>query len=132
MNDGVIAFDTEGNLIIANAPAVKLMMLNKNIKKFEERAYLISPLGRIAIKFGRKLENIIRELYNDDLQLMILNELYNNNIKVTLLEENLYQVTCKYKSFSSVMTMITASMKDIFYTMFQNMVDIKLECVIKE
>ena len=107
-------------------------VIDENVKKFEERAYLISPLGRIAIKFGRKLENIIRELYNDDLQLMILNELYNNNIKVTLLEENLYQVTCKYKSFSSVMTMITAIMKDIFYTMFQNMVDIKLECVIKE
>jgi len=36
MNDGVIAFDTDGNLIIANAPATKLMKLNKNTKKFEE------------------------------------------------------------------------------------------------
>ena len=36
MNDGVIAFDTEGNLIIANAPAITLMKLDKDIKRFEE------------------------------------------------------------------------------------------------
>lgn len=107
-------------------------VIEDKIKEYEERAYLISPLGRIAIKFGRKSENIMFELYADDIQLMILNELYNNNIKVTLLEENLYQVTCKYKSFSSVITMITAILNDIFYTMFQDMVDIKLDCIVKE
>ena len=110
--------------------------INENVQEkvaqYNERAYLVSPLGRIAIKFGRKVENIMFELYCDDIQLMILNELYNNNIKVTLLEENLYQVTCKYKSFSSVITMITAIMNDIFYTMFQTMVDIKLDCIVKE
>lgn len=36
MNDGVIAFDTEGNLIIANAPAVNLMKLGKDNKRFED------------------------------------------------------------------------------------------------
>ena len=107
-------------------------VIEDKIKEYEERAYLISPLGRIAIKFGRKSENIMFELYADDIQLMILNELYNNNIKVTLLEENLYQVTCKYKSFSSVITMITAILNDIFYTMFQDTVDIKLDCIVKE
>ena len=107
-------------------------VIEDKIKEYGERAYLISPLGRIAIKFGRKPENIMFELYADDIQLMILNELYNNNIKVTLLEENLYQVTCRYKSFSSVITMITAVLNDIFYTMFQDMVDIKLDCIVKE
>lgn len=107
-------------------------VIQDKIKEQEERAYLISPLGRIAIKFGRKSESIMFELYSDDIQLMILNELYNNNIKVTLLEENLYQVTCKYKSFSSVITMITAILNDIFYTMFQDVVDIKLDCIVKE
>lgn len=107
-------------------------VIEDKIKEYEERAYLISPLGRIAVKFGRKPENIMFELYADDLQLMILNELYNNNIKVTLLEENLYQVTCKYKSFSSVITLITSILNDIFYTMFQDMVDIKLDCLVKE
>lgn len=101
-------------------------------KKFEDRAYIISPVGRIAIKFGRKSENIIKELYNDDLQLMILNELYNSNIRVTLLEENLYQITCKYKNLAEIISISTAIFKDIFYTMFQNMIDIKLECIIKE
>lgn len=104
----------------------------EKLKEYEERAYLISPLGRIALKFGRRPENIMFELYSDDIQLMILNELYNNNIKVTLLEENLYQVTCKYKSFTSVITIITAILNDIFYTMFQDMVDIKLDCIVKE
>lgn len=107
-------------------------VIEDKIKEYEERAYLISPLGRIAIKFGRKPENIMFELYADDIQLMVLNELYNNNIKVTLLEENLYQVTCKYKSFSSVISIITAILNDIFYTMFQDMVDIKLDCIVKE
>lgn len=107
-------------------------IIQEKIEKYKERAYLISPLGRIAVKFGRKPENVMFELYCDDLQLMVLNELYNNNIKVTLLEENLYQVTCKYKSFASVISMITAIMNDIFYTMFQSMVDIKLECIVKE
>lgn len=106
--------------------------ITDKIKASEEKAYLISPLGRIAIKFGRKPESIMFELYSDDIQLMILNELYNNNIKVTLLEENLYQVTCKYKSFPSVITMITAILNDIFYTMFQDMVDIRLDCIVKE
>ena len=36
MNDGVVAFDTDGNLIIANAPAINLMKLNKDIKRFEK------------------------------------------------------------------------------------------------
>ena len=59
-------------------------VLNEKIKMYEDRAYLISPLGRIAVKFGRKPENIMYELYSDDIQLMILNELYNNNINLKI------------------------------------------------
>lgn len=36
MNDGVVAFDTKGNMIIANAPAINLMKIGKDIKRFEE------------------------------------------------------------------------------------------------
>lgn len=107
-------------------------VIQENIKEFEGRAYLLSPLGRIAIKYGHNVKQLIRELYSDDLQLMILNELYNNNIKVVLIEENLYQVTCKYKSLSSVISIITAVMKDIFYTMFKDVVDINLNCIVRE
>lgn len=104
----------------------------EKVKKFSEKAYLISPLGRIALKFGRKPEKVMMELYTDDIELMILNELFNNNIKVMLLDENLYEVTCKYKSFNSVVGMITAILNDIFYTMFESKIDIKIDCTVKQ
>lgn len=107
-------------------------LVKKNIKNYEERAYIISPLGRIALKFGSKPEKIMEEVYNSDIELMVLNELYNNNIKVLLREENLYEVTCKYKSVGSVVNIVTDIMNDIFFTMFERNVDIKLECIIKQ
>ena len=107
-------------------------LVRKNIKNYEERAYIISPLGRIALKFGSKPEKIMEEVYNSDIELMVLNELYNNNIKVFLREENLYEVICKYKSVGSVVNIVTDIMKDIFYTMFERNVDIKLECIVKQ
>lgn len=107
-------------------------LVRKNIKNYEERAYIISPLGRIALKFGSKPEKIMEEVYNSDIELMVLNELYNNNIKVFLREENLYEVICKYKSVGSVVNIVTDIMNDIFYTMFERNVDIKLECIVKQ
>lgn len=104
----------------------------EKVKEFSDKAYFISPLGRIAIKFGSRPEKLMYELYNDDIALMILNELFNNNIKVILVEENVYEVSCKYKSFSSVISMITAILNDIFYTMFETKIDIKLECIVRE
>ena len=102
------------------------------VKEFQDRAYFISPLGRIATKFGNNAEKLMFELYNDDIALMILNELYNNNIRVLLVDENLYEVTCKYKSFNSVISLITAILNDIFYTMFETKIDVKLECIVRE
>ncbi len=99
-------------------------------KEYGQRAYIISPLGRIALKFGKKDNELVSELYNDDIEMMVLNELYNNNIKVSLLAENLYEVTCTYKNFTNVMSVIIAILNDIFYTMFQQKVDIKLECIV--
>lgn len=106
--------------------------VNEKVKSLNDKAYLLSPLGRIATKFGRKPETLMTELYTDDIELMILNELYNNNIKVALIEENIYEVTCKYKSFSNVSSLIIAILNDIFYTMFQTKIDIKLECLIRD
>lgn len=107
-------------------------VVNEKTKQFDDKAYLLSPLGRIAIKYGRKANELMTELYNDDIELMILNELFNNNIKVILLEENLYEVTCKYKVFNNVVALLTAILNDIFFTMFQSKIDVKMECLIRE
>lgn len=107
-------------------------IVKEKIVQYDNKAYLISPLGRIAIKYGRKPEELMIELYNDDIELMILNELFNNNIKVVLLEENLYEVTCKYKVFNNVITLLTAILNDVFFTMFQSKIDVKMECLVRE
>lgn len=107
-------------------------IVNEKTEKFDNKAYLLSPLGRIAIKYGRKSDDLMTELYNDDIELMILNELFNNNIKVVLVEENLYEVTCKYKVFNNVVSLLTAILNDIFFTMFQSRIDVKMECLIRE
>jgi uncharacterized protein involved in tellurium resistance len=74
----------------------------------------------------------MEEVYSSDIELMVLNELYNNNIKVTLIEENLYEDKCKFKSVGSVVNIVTAIMNDIFYTMFERNVDIKLNCIVRQ
>lgn len=107
-------------------------MIAKKVNEFSEKAYIISPLGRIALKFGSRPEKIMEEVYNSDIELMVLNELYNNNIKVVLMEENLYEVKCKFKSVGSVVNIVTAIMNDIFYTMFERNVDIKLDCIVRQ
>ncbi len=107
-------------------------VVKRNAERYAGKAYVISPLGRIALTFGSRAEKIMEEVYNADIELMVLNELYNNNVKVILLEENLYQVKCKYKSVGSVVNIVTDIMNDIFYTMFERNVDIKLECVVRQ
>lgn len=103
-----------------------------SINKYKEKTYVLSPLGRIAIKFGRDEKEVITEIYLEDLEMLILNELYNNNIKVQLLDDNLYKVTCKFKKFKNVISLITAIMTDIFYRLFNEKVKIKLDCILKE
>ena len=102
------------------------------LKKYQERAYLKSPLGRIALKFGNHESELMKELCLDDIEIKILNELFNNNIKAVLLAENYYEVVCKYKSFGSVISFIIAIMKDSFYTLFERKIDVKLECLVRE
>lgn len=104
----------------------------KYASQYDGKAYMKSPLGRIALKFGNKESELVEELIKDDLEIQILNELYSNNMKVLVLDENLYEVTCKYKSFSSVISLITAILKDTFYHLFDEKIEVKLECVVKE
>ncbi len=103
--------------------------ITENLKEFESKAYLRSPLGRIAIKFGDTAEKIMTDICNEDTELTILNQLYNNNIRLALIDENLYEVSCKYKNLSNVIAMVTAVMNDVFYNMFQNEIDIKIDAI---
>lgn len=101
------------------------------LKKYENKAYMKSPLGRIALKFGHNVAELAQELCKDDIEIKILNELFSNNIRVTVLAENYYEVACKYKNFSSVISLITAIMKDTFFTLFERKIDVKMECLVK-
>lgn len=111
-------------------------MMNELIEKakneFKDKCYFLSPLGRIALKYGRKEDELLNEIYNEDLETLILNELYTNNIHVKVLGENLYKVSCKFKNFGNVASLVTAVLTDVFYKMFDEKTQIKLECVLKE
>ena len=102
------------------------------INIYKEKAYLKSPLGRVALKFGNNVNNLVSELCIDDLELKVLNYMFNNNLKVKLLDENLYEIHCKYKSFSSVIGLGIAIMKDTFYTLYGGKIEIKIEGIVKE
>ena len=78
------------------------------------------------------MEELAQELCAEDIELKILNELYNNNLKASLVEENLYEISCSYKSFLSVLSLVVAMMKDVFYTLFESKIDVKVECMIRE
>lgn len=103
-----------------------------DIVKYKDKPYILSPLGRIALKFGKDEKEVMNEIYLEDLEMLILNELYNNNIKVQLLDDNLYKVTCKFKNFNNIISIITAIMTDIFYRLFEEKVKIKLDCILQE
>lgn len=100
-------------------------------KEYKDKEYIISPLGRIAIKYGHDERNVIKELYAEDISITILNELYNNNINVILDEEGKYIIHCKYKNLSSIFSLIIAILDDIFYTMFEQTLEATIECKIK-
>lgn len=101
-------------------------------EEFKDKAYVISPLGRIAIKYGHNVKELIDEVYFEDIAITILNELYNNNIHVSLNVENVYIVTCKYKNLSNVFGLVTAILNDIFYTMFGQSFEAEIKCEVKE
>lgn len=99
--------------------------------EYKDKAYIISPLGRIAIKYGHNVKEVIEELYAEDISITILNELYNNNINVILDEEDNYVVHCKYKNMNNVFSLITAILDDIFYTMFKQTFEATIKCEVK-
>ena len=107
--------------------------LTENIlQDFKDKPYVLSPLGRLAIKFGRNEKELLSEIYLEDLEMLILNELYNNNIHVRVISDNLYTVSCKFKNFNNVVSLINAILTDVFYNLFDEKVKIKLECILKE
>lgn len=106
-------------------------VIDKKKEEFQARAYVRSPLGRIAMKFKRDMQELIQEIYLEDISLTVLNELYNNNIPVVLEEENVYKVTCKYKNFNNVIALLNAVFNDAFYGIFEQSAEIKMECMIK-
>ena len=103
-----------------------------NEEKFKDRAYIVSPLGRIAIKFGHNTKKLIEELYYEDIAITILNELYNNNIHVALDDDGMYVVNCRYKNINNVFSLITAILNDIFYTMFNRTFEADIRCEVRE
>lgn len=107
-------------------------IIKEKEEEFKDKEYIISPLGRIAIKHGNNIQQLIGEVYYEDISITILNELYNNNIHVSLNEENVYIVTCKYKNVSNVFSLITATLNDIFYTMFRQTFEADIRCEVKE
>lgn len=119
----VISYD---NLV----PTIKATALSKQ-NEYNEKAYIKSPLGRIAIKFKHKTDELIEELFLEDIALTVLNELYNSNIPVATEDGYSYKITCKYKNFNNVVSLLNAVFNDVFYSMFEQTAEIKMNCKIK-
>lgn len=99
---------------------------------YRDKAYIISPLNRIAPKFKHNSQDLIYELFTEDLSITILNELYNNNIPVKLnYETNQYIITCKYKNFSNIITLLNAIFCEAFLAIFDQTPEMHLDCEIK-
>ena len=102
--------------------------INEKEDEYKDKEYIISPLGRIAIKNGHNVNSLIKELYIEDISITILNELYNNNIHVILDENDNYIINCKYKNIGSIFTLVIAILDDIFYTMFEHSFQASIKC----
>jgi hypothetical protein len=129
-------FDNVGNCSIIvkykNIMSVVSTIASEKIKDFENKEYVLSPLFRIALKYDKKVSELLEELYYEDLSIIVLNELYNNNIPVELLEDNSFKIECKYKNFNNVVNVLTAILNNVFYTLLDQSVVIGMECEIKE
>lgn len=106
--------------------------IKSKLDQFNNRAYVLSPLGRIALKYGKITTNLLKELYNEDISITIMSELYNNNIPVVLHDNGSFLVSCKYKNFNSIVSLLSAILNDIFFTIFDESAEIKISCIIKE
>ena len=107
--------------------------ISKDIQnKFDKNAYVVSPLNRIAPKFGHTTNALIKELYYEDISISLLNEFYNNNIPTKLNDDNSYTITCKYKNFNNLITIINAILNDVFFALFNQSPEIHMDCMLKE
>lgn len=122
------------NLVLSftNAEAAIQNVVSDVIKKYEDKAYVVSPLNRIAPKFRKHVPTLIADMYAEDLSITILNELYNNNIPVHFDNQtNQYHITCKFKSFSNVVTLLQAIFSEAFFTLLEQTPHIHMECDIQ-
>lgn len=131
------SFNNNGNCTIIveykNVHTAISNILNEVAEKYADKAYIISPLNRIAPKFKNNPTDLIQEVYSEDLSIAILNELYNNNIPVKLdYETNQYLITCKFKNFSNIITLVNAIFSEAFFTLFEQSPELHIECFIKE
>lgn len=102
------------------------------ITKFKNNAYIISPLNRVSPKFKQNVESLIYDIYAEDLSTTILNELYNNNLPVKYdYETNTYSITCKFKDFSNIVTLLTDIFSEVFSTIFDQSPEMHMESIIK-
>ncbi|MBO5143448.1 MAG: hypothetical protein J6C46_10770 [Clostridia bacterium] len=130
-------FNNTGNCTIKiklNNVSEAISSITENIKNdFSYKSYIISPLNRIAPKFRHDIDSLITDLYSEDLSITLLNELYNNNIPVQLnYETNEYIITCKFKNFNNIITLINAIFSETFFTLFDLAPNMHIECDIKE
>jgi hypothetical protein len=129
-------FDNVGNCSIIvrykNIQNVVSSIISEKINTYENKAYVLSPLERIALKYDKKVNELLEELYYEDISIIVLNELYNNNIPVELQEDNSFKIECKYKNFNNVVNVLTAILNNVFYTLLDQSVVIGMECEIKE
>ena len=129
-------FNNNGNCTI-NIEYTNVDTAIKNIsseiaEKYSQKAYIISPLNRIAPKFKQDTNSLIHEIYAEDLSITILNELYNNNIPVKLdYESNKYTITCKFKNFTNIINLLNAIFTEAFFTIFDQNAEMHMDCIIK-
>ncbi len=107
-------------------------IINNVKSEFSDKLYVVSPLGRIALKYFQNEDELLKEIYNEDIETLILNELYNNNIYAKLLGNNLYITKCKFKNLERIFSLITSIFSDVFYRLFEKKIRIKIECIIEE
>lgn len=114
-----------------NLDAVINEIIENKKNEYGEKQYVLSPLGRIAIKFNRNQEELLKEIYCEDIEILALNELYSSNIKVKLIGENLYIINCKFKNLGNVVPFITAIFIDVFNKLLFEKAKIELNCIIE-
>ena len=107
-------------------------IVNEVQQKYEKNVYVVSPLNRIAPKFGHTTNSLIKELYYEDIIISLLNEFYNNNIPVKLNDDNSFTVTCKYKNFNNILSLTNAILTEVFSVLFNQTPEMHLDCIVKE